>query len=194
MVSFSTFSSSLAMYGTTLSMMSSASTPGERPAPDTDCIDVITTFSMPNAASSGFKRDRQPHGRAVRPRRHEALPAAPLPLHVDELRVIEVHRRQEHRHVRLVAERRRRRDDRHLLREARLEQLGRVALDGGEDEVDAVRASSAPRPRRSSRRTRRRAACAPNHDTLPPASRIASPYFLPAERSDAPSLTTSNSG
>jgi hypothetical protein len=36
-------------------MMSSASTPGERPAPDTDCIEVMTTLSMPKASSSGFK-------------------------------------------------------------------------------------------------------------------------------------------
>ena len=35
-------------------MTSSASTPGERPAPDTDCIDVITTLSIPNAVSSGL--------------------------------------------------------------------------------------------------------------------------------------------
>ncbi len=42
------------MYGTTLSMMSSASTPGERPAPDTACIEVITTLSIAERASSGF--------------------------------------------------------------------------------------------------------------------------------------------
>jgi len=53
--------------------------------------------------------------------------------------VIEIHRRQEHRHVRLVAKRRRRGDHRHLLGEAWLEHLGRVALHRREHEVDTVR-------------------------------------------------------
>ena len=38
----------------TLSRISSAATPGERPAPETPCIDVITTHCTPKQSSSGF--------------------------------------------------------------------------------------------------------------------------------------------
>jgi hypothetical protein len=38
----------------TLSTMSSATTPGDRPAPEMPCIDVISTRSMPKRSSSGL--------------------------------------------------------------------------------------------------------------------------------------------
>ena len=37
-----------------LSRMSIADTPGERPAPDSACIDVMITRDTPNASSSGL--------------------------------------------------------------------------------------------------------------------------------------------
>src|SRR5437773_1727679 len=51
-VSRSIFSSSFAMYGTTLSVMSSEATPGY-PAPEIACIVVMTTASTPKRACNG---------------------------------------------------------------------------------------------------------------------------------------------
>src|SRR5918996_4553610 len=54
-VSTWTFSSSFGMYGITLSIISRAITPGDLPAPDNACIDVIKTFSISNSCIMGFK-------------------------------------------------------------------------------------------------------------------------------------------
>src|SRR5919107_320663 len=54
-ISSCTFSSSFGMYGITLSMISRAITPGDLPAPDNACIDVMKTSSIPNAVDIGFR-------------------------------------------------------------------------------------------------------------------------------------------
>ena len=53
-VSRATFSSSFGMNGITLSSMSSATTPGERPAPEMPCMVVTIARFAPNASTSGF--------------------------------------------------------------------------------------------------------------------------------------------
>src|SRR5215467_13470819 len=54
-VSICTFSSSFGIYGITLSMISRAMTPGDRPAPDKACNDVINTLFTPYLSMIGFK-------------------------------------------------------------------------------------------------------------------------------------------
>src|SRR5215212_86363 len=53
-VSTWTFSSSFGMYGITLSIMSRAITPGDLPAPDNACIEVIKTSSISNSCMMGL--------------------------------------------------------------------------------------------------------------------------------------------
>jgi hypothetical protein len=43
-----------------LSTMSSATTPGDRPAPETPCIDVMSTRCSPNRSSKGFRVTTSP--------------------------------------------------------------------------------------------------------------------------------------
>ena len=49
-----------------LSRMSIAETPGERPAPDSACIDVMITRDTPNASCERLQRHGQADGGAVR--------------------------------------------------------------------------------------------------------------------------------
>jgi len=93
------------MNGITLSTMSSATTPGERPAPDAlqrgheDARDA-------EAVEEGLQRDREADRRAVGEREHEPLPAAAAALLREEREVRgHVHARERNRRVGLVAER-----------------------------------------------------------------------------------------
>ena len=91
--------------GSRLSTMSSASTPGERPAPEMPCMEVMQHARDAERVDERLQRDDEPDGRAVRLREDEALPAAPAALVLDERQVRDqVDARERDRHVGLVAE------------------------------------------------------------------------------------------
>src|SRR5207248_5390415 len=91
------------------------------------------------AVEEGLQRYREADRRAVGEREHEPLPATAAALLREEREVRgHVHARERDRRVGLVAERGRRADDGDGARVRRLELARGVALDGGEDEVEAV--------------------------------------------------------
>ena len=90
------------MKGTTLSSTSSAGTPGERPAPDTDCSDVIRTAWTPKCSTSGARLTASAGGGAVGDGGNVAA-KSPRTLRAHQPEVAAIHRRQQQRDVPFVA-------------------------------------------------------------------------------------------
>jgi len=84
------------------------------------------------------ERDDQAGGGAVRNRGDEASPPPLLTLHLEQRQVLGVDRRQQQRHVVLVAKGARRRDHGYFARQLGLELPGDVGLDGAEHQVVVV--------------------------------------------------------
>ena len=132
------------------------------------------------------ERDRGDGRRAVRVRDDAARPSARLPLPIEQRQVRGVDLGDDERHVRLHAEVLRvAQHERAGAGERRLELAGHAGIERREHDRRAQLVGVARQHRHVSERS---------SGSVPSSHRVASPYGLPADRSDAASSASSNHG
>jgi len=170
--------------------MSMAMTPGERPAPEQACMEVINTRSMPKASYRGLRAMAKPVVVQLGTGVTKPFQPLPFPLFGDEEIVVEVHARDEDRDVLLVSERRRRGNHGSGAGVEGFQGFGGIGLHRGENHIDPVAsildASCTSRDAKAgssgSRQYQRKA---------PWASVMGVAVLLPADRSEAAKAVTS---